>query len=99
MPISPKDRKYLFGNKVFTHRGKTLIDIGSSVDYRDFISNLDNIDSKLAEVPNNMEGRPDLISYAAYGSPNYWWLIVEANEVYDYEVDLKAGTVIKIPQI
>jgi len=60
---------------------------------------LDSIDSKLAEVPNNMEGRPDLISYAAYGSPNYWWLIVEANEVYDYEIDLKAGTVIKIPQI
>ena len=99
MPISPKDRKNLFGSKVFTHRGKTLIDIGSSVAYRDFVSRLDSIDSKLAEVPNNMEGRPDLISYAAYGSPNYWWLIVEANEVYDYEVDLKAGTVIKIPQI
>ena len=55
MLTSPKDRKYLFGNKVVTHRGKTLIDIGSSVAYRDFVSRLDSIDSKLAEVPNNME--------------------------------------------
>jgi hypothetical protein len=99
MLISPKDRKNIFGSTVVTHRGKTLIDIGSSTSYRDFVSRLDETSSKLAEVPNNMEGRPDLLSYAAYGSPNYWWLIVEANEVYDYEVDLKAGTVIKIPQI
>ena len=46
-----------------------------------------------------MEGRPDLLSVAAYGSELMWWLIVEANSVYDYEEDLKAGTQIIIPQL
>ena len=49
--------------------------------------------------PNDMEGRPDLLSYAAYGTELMWWLIVEANSIYDYEEDLKAGTQIMIPQL
>ena len=46
-----------------------------------------------------MEGRPDLLAYAAYGNELLWWVIVEANNVYDYEEDLKAGTQIIIPQL
>jgi hypothetical protein len=46
-----------------------------------------------------MEGRPDLIAYAAYGNELLWWLIVEANNAYDYEVDLGAGKTIIIPNI
>ena len=46
-----------------------------------------------------MEGRPDLIAFAAYGNELLWWLIVEANNAYDYEVDFGAGKTIIIPTI
>jgi 1,4-dihydroxy-2-naphthoate octaprenyltransferase len=46
-----------------------------------------------------MEGRPDLLSYAAYGTELLWWLIVQANNISDYEEDLAAGKQIKIPII
>lgn len=99
MAIAPNDRSVLFKNEAVMHRGKAVTDIASSSEYRAFIANLPNMDTKIAAIPNDMEARPDLISYAAYGTVDYWWLIVEANDAYDYEVDLSAGTVIKIPQI
>lgn len=94
-----RDRQFLFTNTEVSHRGKTVIDIASSPDYRLFLETLEASDSKVAKVPNTMEGRPDLLAYAAYGTSDLWWLIVLANSVYDYEEDLKAGTLIKIPQI
>lgn len=99
MAISPNDRSVLFKNETVMHRGKAITDIASSSEYRDFIANLPSMDVKIAAIPNDMEGRPDLLSYAAYGTVDYWWLIVEANDAYDYEVDLSAGTVIKLPII
>jgi hypothetical protein len=94
------DRGKIFRGNIISHRGKTITDIGSSSQYRKFINNVfDSTNSKIAIVPNNMEGRPDLLSFAAYGTELLWWLIVEANLVFDYEEDLKAGKQILIPQI
>tara|TARA_R100001082_G_scaffold97142_1_gene64915 strand:+ start:566 stop:865 length:300 start_codon:yes stop_codon:yes gene_type:complete len=94
------DRADIFDGNVVSHRGQTITDIGSSSQYINYINNVfESKNSKIALVPNNMEGRPDLISLAAYGTDLLWWLIVEANNVYDYEFDLKAGTQILIPQI
>jgi len=42
------------------------------------------------------EYRPDLVSYEAYGTPNFWWLIMEANEISDV-YNFKAGTNLRIP--
>tara|TARA_R100000458_G_scaffold20470_1_gene18250 strand:- start:453 stop:752 length:300 start_codon:yes stop_codon:yes gene_type:complete len=92
------DRQNIFPGVVLSHRGKTITDIGQSKKYRTFINSLqESGQSRVAVVPNDLEGRPDLIAYAAYGNELLWWVIVEANNVYDYEADLKAGTQIIVP--
>ena len=94
------DRQNIFPGNTVSHRGKTITDIGSSKQYISFVNRLQNAErSRIAVVPNNMEGRPDLIAYAAYGNEQLWWVIVEANNVYDYEVDLGAGKQILIPNL
>lgn len=40
--------------------------------------------------------RPDLVSYRAYGTPDYWWKILEFNNIADI-YDFKAGLNIRIP--
>ncbi len=42
------------------------------------------------------EYRPDLISQLAYGSVDFWWRIMQANDIKDV-FDLKAGKNIRIP--
>tara|TARA_R110002012_G_C11485034_1_gene595519 strand:- start:573 stop:872 length:300 start_codon:yes stop_codon:yes gene_type:complete len=94
------DRASIFPGRVTSHRGKTITDIGSSTAYLSFLKQQSKATNySVAIVPNDMEGRPDLLSYAAYGTEVMWWLIVEANSIYDYETDLKAGTQIIIPKL
>lgn len=40
--------------------------------------------------------RPDLVSNRAYGAPDFWWKILEANNIKDV-YDFKAGLNIRIP--
>lgn len=42
------------------------------------------------------EYRPDLVSQEAYGSPNFWWFIMEANGIMDI-FDFKGGMNIRLP--
>jgi len=42
------------------------------------------------------EYRPDLVSQTAYGTVDFWWKIMEANEIKDI-FDFKAGLNIRIP--
>tara|TARA_R100001377_G_C3093312_1_gene76637 strand:- start:31 stop:330 length:300 start_codon:yes stop_codon:yes gene_type:complete len=94
------ERANIFRGKVISHRGKTITDIGSSRVYQAFLQSVaTSTDHKVAIVPGNMEGRPDLLAYAAYGNELLWWLIIEANNIYDYEVGLAAGNQIIIPSI
>jgi hypothetical protein len=94
------DRQNIFPGRTISHRGKTITDIASTKQYISFVNQLqESGNSRIALVPNNMEGRPDLIAYAAYGNEQLWWVIVEANNAYDYEVDLKAGKQILIPKV
>ena len=94
------DRTNIFPGVRVSHRGKTITDTGSSKQYIAFLNSIsDSKTSKIALVPNELEGRPDLLAYAAYGNEKLWWLLVEANQAYDYEVDFKAGKQIIIPRI
>lgn len=94
------DRGEIFPGNVVSFRGKTLTDIGSSKKYISFLQQLTTKkQSRIAIIPSELEARPDLLAFAAYGTEQLWWLIVEANSAYDYEVDLKAGTQILIPQM
>lgn len=47
-------------------------------------------------VTTGTEYRPDLVSNTAYGTVDFWWKIMEANEIKDV-FDFKAGLNIRIP--
>jgi len=47
-------------------------------------------------VRPEFEYRPDLVSYRAYGTVDFWWKIMETNEIKDI-FDFKAGLNIIIP--
>ena len=56
----------------------------------------DSPDDTVAVIPPGMEYRPDLISNQAYGSPDFWWRILEANAMMDI-FEFKSGKTIRIP--
>jgi len=43
--------------------------------------------------------RPDLISYAVYGTVDYWWIILFVNDIDDPLTEIVAGDVLTIPNI
>ena len=45
------------------------------------------------------EGRPDLVSYEAYGTVSFWWIICLVNQIDDPLTDLVEGMVLKIPSM
>ena len=40
----------------------------------------------------------DLLSNQYYGSPAYWWIIANANNIHDGKLVLKDGTILRIPK-
>jgi len=53
-------------------------------------------DDQLAVIPNGMEYRPDLLSVQRYGTTDFWWRIMEVNNMKDI-MDFKAGKTIILP--
>lgn len=49
-------------------------------------------------IKKTIEYRPDLVSYDVYGVPDYWWKILEVNNMKDVW-DFKAGVTIKLPSV
>ncbi len=52
---------------------------------------------KFYEITKEVEFRPDLVSYYSYGVPDYWWRIMEMNDMKDV-LEFRAGKNIRIPQ-
>ena len=52
---------------------------------------------KFTVISAGMEYRPDQLSQSAYGTPEYWWKIMEYNGMKDI-MEFKAGTNIILPQ-
>ena len=42
--------------------------------------------------------RLDLLSNQYYGTPTYWWIIANANNIHDGKLGLKDGTILRIPK-
>ena len=42
--------------------------------------------------------RLDLLANQYYGSPTYWWIIANANNIHDGKLGLKDGTILRIPK-
>jgi len=47
-------------------------------------------------ITYNGADRLDMISYRVYGDPQYWWVILAANE-YQIEFDIEEGEILKVP--
>lgn len=52
---------------------------------------------KYTVITPGWEFRPDLVSMKVYGIPDYWYVIMEANLIFDI-MDFKAGTNIRLPE-
>lgn len=57
---------------------------------------LPNDQDRFTTISATMEYRPDLVSFTAYGVVDFWWKIMEANNIKDI-FDFKAGKTIKLP--
>lgn len=55
-----------------------------------------NQKDKYYVITAGTEYRPDLVSQKAYGTVDFWWKIMEANDIKDV-FDFKAGLNIRIP--
>ena len=84
----------IFNASSVMHRGKPL-----SIEFSNFIENIDNNDYKVAIIPEGMDGRPDLLAYQIYGTEKLWWAIMLANRIDDVTTQLIAGKKIIVPLI
>ena len=50
-------------------------------------------------VDNSTMNRLDKISYKFYNSPNYWWIIAHANNIFDAFAEIPRGRILRIPPI
>lgn len=48
------------------------------------------------EITKDMEFRPDLVCYEFFGTPDFWWRIMEANRMKDI-LEFRAGRNIILP--
>lgn len=85
-------RKFLYEKK--TEKGN------QELDYLD--TNIHNLNLEQAttfRVPAFMVGRPDIISYAVYESPYYYWLIMYANDIIDPFEEIQENDVLIVPSL
>lgn len=79
-------------------QGKSLgyLDYGSA-SYIDSFRGMRILTNYLVE--GQYEGHPELISYKFYGTVDYWWVLCFVNEIIDPISDIKAGTLLRIPEL
>lgn len=51
---------------------------------------------KILSITPGTEYRPDLVSFHVYGMVDFWWFILEANNMKDV-FDFKSGKTIRLP--
>ncbi len=54
-------------------------------------------DDQVAVIPPRMQYRPDLVSREKYGTVDFWWKIMEVNNIKDI-FDFVAGRTIVLPK-
>lgn len=50
-------------------------------------------------VEKYYEGRMDLIAYAFYDEPRYWWIIAQYNSILDPALEIVEGRYLRIPTL
>lgn len=90
--------RYEIGVAEVEHKGVTITtSVGST--YETFLEKLNIADSVTGTIPKAHKNRPDLISDLFFGKVNYWWLLMEFNNVKDPFEDFNNGDKIRIPKI
>ena len=64
--------------------------------YKKIISNKAKDNDLYMVIPAGMEYRPDLVSQKVYGIVDFWWKIMEANNIKDI-FEFKTGTNLRLP--
>lgn len=54
------------------------------------------LDRKVTLITPGWEYRPDLVSFDLFGTPDFWWRILEVNGMKDI-LEFKAGITLRIP--
>jgi hypothetical protein len=57
-----------------------------------------NDSDRFFQINAGLEYRPDLVSNTIYGLPDYWWLLMEYNNMKDI-TEFSNGTFIRIPKL
>jgi hypothetical protein len=52
---------------------------------------------RLYQINKFEAGRPDLISQGIYQNSNYWWILMQYNDIVDVFSELKAGLILQVP--
>ena len=99
MPYTNSKDRYSVGYNKISHRGKSIPTVVGNRKYTSLINNLPKLPREIGYVPAGYAHRPDLISNIFYGTPAYWWLILEANNIDDPFEGLNVNDRIIIPKI
>jgi len=92
--------RYNQGEVKYFHKGKvTNTIVGSSRQQARINSMATLFDYDVGVIPVGYEHRPDLISNLFFGTPVYWFLILEYNNIVDPFEGLNVGDIIKIPKV
>lgn len=51
---------------------------------------------RFTTITKGYEYRPDLVSFDAYGTTDFWWKIMEANDIKDI-LDFSVGRTVRLP--
>jgi len=76
-------------------RYENIFDVRTATENIKPIGNISDRESDIY-IQFNSADRLDQISNRVYGDPQYWWLILAANE-YQLEFDIVPGEILKIP--
>lgn len=71
---------------------------GTMIEYWD-LADIPGIPHRSNDLTYQINGgdRMDRLAYRFYGSPSFWWVIAVANEMELLPVDMKEGSVVRIP--
>ena len=77
--------------------GKDILDPYTFL-WTDFPYFLRNSDGTALRIDASLEGVPDLISWNAYGTHDYWWIISIANQMVTPDTEITPGMNFFVPR-
>lgn len=84
------------GHVTIKHKNKTVVTSLNSVDFRNFIDSLRDVNYLTGTIPPGYEHRADKISNLFYETPELDWLICWTNNISDPFQQLNVGDRIRI---